>query len=84
MLAIGPLARRAEDLMPLLRDHGRRGRQDPLAVPMELGDPSSVSLDGLTVTVVEDSSIRPMGRDLRDARERAEARSRPPAHVSEQ
>jgi fatty acid amide hydrolase 2 len=72
MLAIGPLARRAEDLMPLLRIMAGADRQDPLVVPIELGDPSAVSLDGLSVTVVEDSSIRPVGRDLRDARERAQ------------
>ena len=41
-------------------------------MPMELGDPGEVSLDGLSVTVVEDSSVRPIGRDLRDARERAQ------------
>jgi fatty acid amide hydrolase 2 len=44
---------------------------DTNTVEMELGDPSTVSLDGLLVTVVEDSSTRPMSRDLRDARERA-------------
>jgi fatty acid amide hydrolase 2 len=36
-----------------------------------LREPSEVSLDGLTVTVVEDSSWLPMDRELRDARERA-------------
>jgi fatty acid amide hydrolase 2 len=72
MLAIGPLARRAEDLMPLLQIMAGADGQDQLAVAMKLDDPGSVSLDGLSVTVVEDSSIRPMGRDLRDARERAQ------------
>jgi len=72
MLAVGPLARRAEDLMPLLRIMAGPDGQDQLAVPMELDDPGEVSLDGLSVTVVEDSSIRPIGRDLRDARERAQ------------
>jgi len=72
MLAMGPLARRAEDLMPLLRIMAGPDGQDQLAVPMELDDPGEVSLDGLSVTVVEDSSVRPIGRDLRDARERAQ------------
>ena len=76
MLAIGPLARRAEDLMPLLRIMAGTDGEDQLAVPMELGDPGEVSLDGLSVTVVEDSSVRPIGRDLRDARERAAWRAR--------
>ena len=44
---------------------------DPLADAMELGDPATVSLDGLPVTLVEGSSLRPIARELRDARERA-------------
>jgi fatty acid amide hydrolase 2 len=71
MLAVGPLTRRAEDLLPLLRIMAGPDGQDPLATPMELGDPGTVSLDGLSVTLVEDSSVRPMARELRDARERA-------------
>ena len=71
LLAVGPLTRRAEDLMPLLAIIAGPDSQDPLTKPMQLGDPASVSLDGLAVTVVQDSSIRPMGRELRDARERA-------------
>jgi fatty acid amide hydrolase 2 len=71
MLAVGPMARRAEDLMPLLQVMAGPDGRDPISVPMELGDPSSVSLDGLQVTVVENSSIRSMSRDIRDARERA-------------
>jgi fatty acid amide hydrolase 2 len=71
LLAVGPLTRRAEDLFPLLRVMAGPDGWDTNTVDMELGDPSSVSLDGLLVTVVEDSSIRPMSRDLRDARERA-------------
>jgi fatty acid amide hydrolase 2 len=71
LLAVGPLTRRAEDLMPLLAIIAGPDGQDPLTRAMELGDPGSVSLDGLAVTVVQDSSIRPMARELRDARERA-------------
>jgi fatty acid amide hydrolase 2 len=71
MLAVGPLTRRAEDLFPLLKVMAGPDGWDTNTVEMELGDPSSVSLDGLLVTVVEDSSTRPMSRDLRDARERA-------------
>lgn len=71
LLAIGPLARRAEDLMPLLAIMAGEDGFDPLTRPMTLGDPAAVSLDGLQVTVVEGSSVRPIGRELRDARERA-------------
>jgi fatty acid amide hydrolase 2 len=71
MLGVGPLTRRAEDLLPLLKIMAGPDGWDPQTVDMELGDPASVSLDGLRVTVVEESSRRPMARDLRDARERA-------------
>jgi fatty acid amide hydrolase 2 len=63
MLQTGPLARRAEDLMPLLRAMATRGTP--------LGDPATVSLEGISVTTVENASLLPMSRELRDARERA-------------
>jgi fatty acid amide hydrolase 2 len=71
MLAIGPIARRAEDLLPLLTIMAGADGRDLRVANMQLGDPATVSLDGLPVTVVEDSSLRPMSRELRDARERA-------------
>jgi fatty acid amide hydrolase 2 len=71
MLGTGPLARRAEDLMPLLRIIAGPDGVDPLAREVELGDPSAVSLDGLAVVTVEDASMRPISAELRDARERA-------------
>jgi fatty acid amide hydrolase 2 len=71
LLAVGPLTRRAEDLLPLLKIMAGPDGWDTQTVEMELGDPSEVSLDGLGVTVVEDSSLLPMSRDIRDARERA-------------
>ncbi len=71
LLALGPLTRRAEDLLPLLQIMAGPDGIDPQAVTMELGDPASVSLDGLPVTLVEGSSFRPISRELRDARERA-------------
>lgn len=71
LLAVGPLTRRAEDLLPLLKVMAGPDGWDTRTVEMELGDPSAVSLDGLRVTLVEDSSLLPMSRDLRDARERA-------------
>jgi fatty acid amide hydrolase 2 len=61
MLGVGPLARRAEDLMPLLR----------VISGQALGDPTDVSLAGLTVTTVEDAARLPISQQLRDARERA-------------
>ncbi|HTW11841.1 MAG TPA: amidase family protein, partial [Solirubrobacteraceae bacterium] len=74
MLATGPLTRRAEDLMPLLRILAGVEAPAGASTPGHggaLGDPAAVSLDGLLVTTVEGASRRPMSRSLRDARERA-------------
>jgi Asp-tRNA(Asn)/Glu-tRNA(Gln) amidotransferase A subunit family amidase len=71
LLQTGPLARRAEDLMPLLRAIAGPDPNDPSSRVVTLGDPAFVSLEGLRVTTVEDSSLLPMSRELRDARERA-------------
>jgi fatty acid amide hydrolase 2 len=71
LLGTGPIARRAEDLMPLLRIVAGPDGVDPVARRVPLGDPADVSLDGLRVTTVENSSLLPMTRELRDARERA-------------
>jgi fatty acid amide hydrolase 2 len=65
MLAIGPLTRRAGDLMPLLRILA--GEQKA----KQLGDVTGASLEGLQVTLVEGASRRVMGGVVRDARERA-------------
>jgi fatty acid amide hydrolase 2 len=71
MLAQGPLTRRAEDLMPVLRVIAGPDGEDPLTTELTLGDPAEVDLAALTVTTVEESSRLPLDRELRDARERA-------------
>jgi fatty acid amide hydrolase 2 len=71
LLGTGPLTRRAEDLMPLLRIIAGPDGADPVARQIPLGDPSAVSLEGLSVVTVEDASVRPIATSLRDARERA-------------
>ncbi len=71
MLTIGPMARRAEDLMPVLRAIAGPDGTDPLARPVELRDPAEVDLAGRTVIVAEQSSWLPVTPDMRDARERA-------------
>lgn len=63
LLAVGPLARRALDLAPVLR---------AIAVPgAQLGDPDAVSLRGLRVLVTIPPGRAPASRELLGARERA-------------
>jgi fatty acid amide hydrolase 2 len=71
MLGVGPLARRAEDLMPLLRIIAGPDGVDPVAREVTLGDPGAVKLEGLEVVTVEDEAVRSISTELRDARERA-------------
>jgi fatty acid amide hydrolase 2 len=71
MLAAGPLARRAEDLMPFIRAVAGRNDGDPISRDVELGDPATVSLEGLDVVLTEGATLLPVRGELRDARERA-------------
>jgi fatty acid amide hydrolase 2 len=71
MLAAGPLARRAEDLMPFIRAVAGRDDGDPISRDAELGDPRSVSVRGLDVVLSEGATLIPVRGELRDARERA-------------
>lgn len=71
MLAAGPLARRAEDLMPFLRAVAGADADDALSRDGELRDPGEVSLEGLDVVVSEGATLIPVRGELRDARERA-------------
>ncbi|MEZ4322025.1 MAG: amidase [Myxococcota bacterium] len=48
-MAVGPMARSAHDLMPLLRVLSGPDGHDPHARPWKLGDPETVDLSGLTV-----------------------------------
>lgn len=67
----GPLARRAGDLMPMLRIISGPDGSDDVAEEMELGDPDAVTLEGLRVVVSESATLGPPSRELADARERA-------------
>ena len=70
-LSTGPLCRRAEDLMPLLRILAGPDGSDGGCEPMELGDPSEVRLDGLRVLDVSPGgAVTP---DLLAAQRRAAA-----------
>lgn len=59
-LFIGPLARRAADLAPVLRIISGPDDDDPYTVPMPLGDPNTVSVAGLRVLVSRESSTLPL------------------------
>jgi fatty acid amide hydrolase 2 len=71
MLGTGPLARAAEDLMPLLRLIAGPDGEDPVARQLELGDPATVALNGLELTTIDDDSVRSIDGALRNAREQA-------------
>lgn len=71
MLSMGPLARRAEDLMPLMRILSGPDGIDPIVEQVELGDPSAVSLDGLRVLISERCFVARIHRELLEAREKA-------------
>jgi fatty acid amide hydrolase 2 len=71
LLGVGPLARRAEDLIAVLDIIAGPDGSDPVARTIALGDPATVSIAGLRVVTVEDTSVLPMSRELRDAREQA-------------
>jgi fatty acid amide hydrolase 2 len=71
MLCAGPLARRAEDLMPVLRTIAGPDGVDENTRAVELGDPASVALEGLPVVLLEETSYVPVRREIRDARDAA-------------
>ncbi len=74
LLGIGPLARRAEDLAPILRAISGPDPDDELSVEcgaMEVGDPAAVTLEGLRVLVGSGFAYYPVARGLRIARDRA-------------
>jgi len=72
LFGIGPLARRGEDLMPVLRILSGSDGADPLVTgEPQLGDPASVSLQGLRVLISESAFVQPINRELLAARERA-------------
>ncbi|WP_213016739.1 amidase [Mycobacterium vicinigordonae] len=70
----GPLARRAEDLMPLLRVIAGPHPTDPQSRHFELGDPSAVDVKDLRILVIDTDGNRPkVSNELRTAASRAAA-----------
>ncbi len=71
MLTIGPITRRAEDLMPMLRVIAGPDGIDPYVREMPIGDPADVSIAGMKVLLSEGTSYVNVSRELRAARLRA-------------
>lgn len=71
MLGIGPIARRAEDLIAVLRIIAGPDGCDTSVRAIPIADPATVSLEGTPVVIAEGTSWRPISRELHDARERA-------------
>ncbi|MEO7097227.1 MAG: amidase, partial [Polyangiales bacterium] len=82
MLTTGPIARRAEDLMPLLHLVAGPDGLDGECADFELGDPAAVDLSTLTVTSVEHNGLSAVSGDLLLAQRRvADHLRRLGAHV---
>ena len=69
-LTTGPLARRASDLMPLLRVLAGPDGQDTGCEDIALGDPGDVDLSTLRVLHMPSDGRTRVHRELRDAQER--------------
>lgn len=70
-LTTGPIARRATDLMPLLRILAGPDGHDSGVRELALGDPEAVDLAGLQVWMVEDDGKGAVDVEMLDALERA-------------
>ncbi|MCA9608851.1 MAG: amidase [Myxococcales bacterium] len=70
-LSTGPLARRAEDLWPLLQVMAGPDGDCEACEPMELGDPDAVDVGALRVLNVPDNGWIRVHRDLRRAQAEA-------------
>ncbi len=72
MMVLGPLARRAEDLYPLMQILNHDDPDDPYDREIDLGDPADVSIEGLRVLVPTGMGASTgVSRELLEARERA-------------
>lgn len=71
VLCVGPMARRAEDLMPLLRLMAGPDGIDPTCRPMPLGEPEAVDLRKVRVLAVDAVGAGRFGRSVRGAVRRA-------------
>lgn len=66
-LTTGPIARKAEDLMPILKVIAGPDGKDKGCVEMEISDPSTVRIDELKVLNVEENGFIRVSEDLKEA-----------------
>jgi len=71
MLTIGPITRRAEDLIPVLRIIAGKDGVDPYVRTAAIGDPADVCIADTRILLSEDTSFKQVSRELRDVRTRA-------------
>lgn len=72
-MCTGPIARRAEDLMPLLRILAGPDPGDTECRSFDLGEPADVAIEGLDVLVVRDNGLFPVQADLLEAQDKCAA-----------
>lgn len=70
-LTVGPLCRKAEDLMPLLRVIAGPDGLDPVARPMALGEPSEVNISKVRAVVLERHGRTRLSADVSETVRRA-------------
>ncbi len=70
-MTTGPICRRAEDLMPLLRILAGPDDVDGIVWPEALRDPAQVDIGRLDVLVVRGNGVIPVSRDMLSAQTRA-------------
>ena len=71
LVGTGPITRRAEDLMPLLRLMAGPDGSDLLVAEPALGDPETVALAGMRVLLPQKAWLGRVEGELLDARDRA-------------
>ncbi len=66
-LVTGPLCRKAEDIIPLLKIISGPDGEDESCISYRIGDPAKVNIDKLTVISIEDHWFLKLSPDLRNA-----------------
>jgi len=66
----GPLARKAEDLMPLLKIMAGPDGKDAGCLNFEIKDPAKVEIGSLKVITIDGDGAHPVSRDLREAQQK--------------